>query len=618
VGTTGVILQGNTTANPSWSTATYPSDAAQGDILYGSAIHVISALAKNTSATRYLANTGTSNAPQWDQVNLSNGVTSTLAVGSGGTGKTTLTVHGVLLGNATSAINTMSAGTAGQIITSSGALVDPAWTTATYPATIAKGEVLCATNANVIGVVSGTGNLGDVLTSGGAATAPTWQAPAATGITTLDGDSGSATGSTVTISGGTNLTSVAATSTVTINLDAAITAMTSIDIANGGRIGTALVSGNTFTLSAYNVGTTAYVPFVTLTANATVPTCNLDTAVTINSAYIYRGGGTDVAVADGGTGASTLTLHGVLLGEGTSAVGSTTAGTTGQALMGVTAGDPSFTGSPSFSGSVTAATSITSTAGSHVVGATSSDPVAMDLDFLKSRAGSPITFGDVLGNITFQGYAPTSGYVVASQITSTSSGTIANNRVASDLKFYTHPDSVTASTLRMTIAPTGAVTVATPDSGTALTVGGNVYASGLSFDGGTSVMSAYTLYDVATFTPTISFAGGTTGITYTSQSCSYSRIGNICFFQLAIVLSNKGSSTGNLQVNLPLTPAAATRCNVLASVVTYTGESMQGQISTAGYFTIGFSDNAGGAFTTMTNTHCANTTSIRAFGFYWV
>ncbi|MGY3527288.1 hypothetical protein [Bradyrhizobium sp. USDA 4452] len=54
------------------------STVAQGDLLYGSATNTIASLAKNTTATRYLANTGTSNAPQWDQVNLANGVTGTI------------------------------------------------------------------------------------------------------------------------------------------------------------------------------------------------------------------------------------------------------------------------------------------------------------------------------------------------------------------------------------------------------------------------------------------------------------------------------------------------------------------------------------------------------------
>ena len=52
----------------------------QGDLLYGSATNVYSTLAKNTNATRYLSNTGTSNNPAWAQINLANGVTGNLPV----------------------------------------------------------------------------------------------------------------------------------------------------------------------------------------------------------------------------------------------------------------------------------------------------------------------------------------------------------------------------------------------------------------------------------------------------------------------------------------------------------------------------------------------------------
>jgi len=44
----------------------------------------------------------------------------------------------------------------------------------------------------------------------------------------------------------------------------------------------------------------------------------------------------------GGTGDSTLTLHGVLIGEGTSPVNVTAAGTTGQVLTATTSSDPAF------------------------------------------------------------------------------------------------------------------------------------------------------------------------------------------------------------------------------------------------------------------------------------
>ena len=121
--------------------------------------------------------------------------------------------------------------------------------------------------------------------------------------------------------------------------------------------------------------------------------------------------------------------------------------------------------------------------GSAFIGNFTNTASASSVSFQKDRGNSPITpqvivTGDALGLINFEGYDGTE-YVVASQITSTSSGTIATNRVASDLKFFTHPDSTTVSTLRMTIAPTGAITVAAPDSGVALTVTGEVLATTL-------------------------------------------------------------------------------------------------------------------------------------------
>lgn len=73
---------------------------AQGDLLYGSATNVLSKLAKNTSATRYLSNTGTSNNPAWAQINLANGVTGTLPAANGGTGQTTYAEGDILYANA--------------------------------------------------------------------------------------------------------------------------------------------------------------------------------------------------------------------------------------------------------------------------------------------------------------------------------------------------------------------------------------------------------------------------------------------------------------------------------------------------------------------------------------
>lgn len=87
VTSTGLFAQinGSTVGPFSSSGSTVPS-VLQGDLLYGSAATVISTLAKNTTATRYLSNTGTSNNPAWAQVNLANGVTGLLPLANITTG----------------------------------------------------------------------------------------------------------------------------------------------------------------------------------------------------------------------------------------------------------------------------------------------------------------------------------------------------------------------------------------------------------------------------------------------------------------------------------------------------------------------------------------------------
>ena len=125
---------------------------------------------------------------------------------------------GVTLTDSVNKLSSLS-GTAGQVLQGG---AKPVFSTTTYPAVTALGDVLVASANNVVGVVNDVVNAGYVLTAN-LAGAPTFQALPASGISTLAGDSGTATGVTVTIAGGTNLTSAAAGSTVTVNLDSSIT-----------------------------------------------------------------------------------------------------------------------------------------------------------------------------------------------------------------------------------------------------------------------------------------------------------------------------------------------------------------------------------------------------------
>ena len=82
----------------------------------------------------------------------------------------------------------------------------------------------------------------------------------------------------------------------------------------------------------------------------------------------------------------------------------------------------------------------------------------------------------------------------------------------------------------------------------------DLYLSGGVYLGGTGSANKLDDYEEGTWTPTLSFGGGTTGIVYGTQSAKYTKIGNVVNFSFRMYMTNKGSSTGHARVNgLPFT-----------------------------------------------------------------
>jgi hypothetical protein len=79
-----------------------------------------------------------------------------------------------------------------------------------------------------------------------------------------------------------------------------------------------------------------------------------------------------------------------------------------------------------------------------------------------------------------------------------------------------------------------------------------VTADGLTFNGDTAAANALDDYEEGTFTPTLRFGGSNTGMT-SSVSGRYTKIGRVVNIQIRITLSNKGSSTGQATLSLPIT-----------------------------------------------------------------
>lgn len=95
--------------------------------------------------------------------------------------------------------------------------------------------------------------------------------------------------------------------------------------------------------AATTTGTGSLVQSVSPTL--TTPNLGTPSAVALtNGTSLPIVGGTSgtLTVARGGTGATTLTAHGVLLGEGSSTISATSVGSVGQVLTGVSSADPTF------------------------------------------------------------------------------------------------------------------------------------------------------------------------------------------------------------------------------------------------------------------------------------
>lgn len=106
---------------------TFGLGAAQGDILYASGADNFVLLNKNSTATRYLANTGVNNNPQWDQINLANGVTGSLAATNGGTGQTSYVIGDLLYADSTTSLTKLADVATGNALISGGVGVAPSY-----------------------------------------------------------------------------------------------------------------------------------------------------------------------------------------------------------------------------------------------------------------------------------------------------------------------------------------------------------------------------------------------------------------------------------------------------------------------------------------------------------
>jgi hypothetical protein len=148
-------------------------------------------------------------------------------------------------------------------------------------------------------------------------------------------------------------------------------------------------------------------------------------------------------------------------------------------------------------------------------------------------------------------------------------------------------------------------------------------ANGLTFNGDTAAANALDDYEEGTWTPTISFGNASVGVTYTTNSGTYTKIGRQVTAVGYISMSNKGSSTGTARITgLPFTIANAASFYAPPTFGQMNQITSLGQIS--GYGEIGattillLQTTLAGGLTTLANTDFANTSEIMVSFTYFV
>ena len=359
-------------------------------LLVGATTGAITQLAVGATNQVLLGNTDAD--PSWGAVDITTDVTGTLPVGSGGTGNTTFTDGGILVGATTASFEALAVGGTGTILTGV-AGANPTWTTATYPATVAEGDILVASAANVITVIGG-GTATHVLTANGAGAAPTYQAvPAASYCSDAEAIAGTE----------------AAKAVAPLTLKAKLGDQTAHGVLVGAGTDTAITALAVGTDGQVLVGSSAADPvFATLSSTGTIAftpgagTLALDCRASTDALTGVVELATD-AEAIAGTASTvinctslkaklgTQTSHGLPYGAATTgAIAWTAEPTHGQILIGETGAIPQL-------GTLTAGTGITVTNAAHAItvastGTTLVNETGTTYEFLATDIGKLVTF----------------------------------------------------------------------------------------------------------------------------------------------------------------------------------------------------------------------------------
>jgi len=167
----GELLIGSVGANPTWSSLT----SAGGTIVFTPGAGSLNLETTAGAAPSYLTDDANTATPLLGVLTIAGGdniatssAGSTVAIALNGN-----TNHALTVGNALGSLNSLAIGTATQILQSSGA-ADPTWSTATYPATTAQGDVMFSSAANTVDSLTKDATATRYIANTGAANSPAW------------------------------------------------------------------------------------------------------------------------------------------------------------------------------------------------------------------------------------------------------------------------------------------------------------------------------------------------------------------------------------------------------------------------------------------------------------
>ena len=179
-------------------------------------------------------------------------------------------------------------------------------------------------------------------------------------------------------------------------------------------------------------------------------------------------------------------------------------------------------------------------------------------------------------------------------------------------------NSINASQIQTPITLPGNVTLSTGN----LVIGTSGKGIDFSATSGSGTSELLADYEEGTWTPGISFGGASVGVTYTSTSGYYTKVGNVVTVSCYINMSNKGSSTGSARITaLPFTCANNAAAYAALSLF-FANLTFAGQVN--GYVNINdtsidlFNTSVLGVASALTDTNFANNTTIRLQGHYYV